>query len=184
MSTEIQPVAPVELTGPGAAEPEFAAPELTALGKRIEMLRIDRGISKQHLARFAGTSRQQLWRVMTGKSELTGSLRDRLAEALQVESPHLSATPGPSAGLSGSWPATAGSIFSPAPESAPANELAAYLANADAVAATLRTMPSGPTGRRLKRAFLDTLEDAALEQGLTLDARVFELRRAVMAGEL
>ena len=45
------------------------APELTELGKRIEKLRIDRGLSKQHLARHAGTSRQQLWRVMTGKSE-------------------------------------------------------------------------------------------------------------------
>src|SRR5215217_9345267 len=59
-------------------------PELTALGKRIEMLRIERGLSKQYLARFAGTSRQQLWRVMTGKSELTGSLRSRLADALKV----------------------------------------------------------------------------------------------------
>jgi transcriptional regulator with XRE-family HTH domain len=184
MSTEIQPVAPEESPGPGAAGPEFAAPELTPLGKRIEMLRIERGISKQHLARFAGTSRQQLWRVMTGKSELTGSLRDRLAEALLVEAPSLSAmatTTG--AAAAATWSA-AGSIFVPAPEPAPANELAEYLANADAVAATLRTMPGGPAGRRLKRAFLDTLEDAAVEQGLTLDARVFELRRAVVAGEL
>jgi transcriptional regulator with XRE-family HTH domain len=183
MSTEIQPVAPEELTDSEGAGPEFAAPELTPLGKRIEMLRIERGISKQHLARFAGTSRQQLWRVMTGKSELTGSLRDRLAEALQVDAPRLSATAAPGAAPPAAW-SPAGSIFSPRPERAPANELAAYLANADAVATTLRTMPGGPTGRRLKRAFLDTLEDAALEQGLTLDARVFELRRAVVAGEL
>src|SRR3954468_6345035 len=60
-------------------------PELTILGKRLEILRIERGISKQHLARFAGTSRQQLWRVMTGKSELTSSLRERLAFALSVD---------------------------------------------------------------------------------------------------
>src|SRR5919112_1381953 len=60
-------------------------PELTALGKRLEILRIERGVSKQRLARHAGTSRQQLWRVMTGKSELTSSLRDRLAVALSVE---------------------------------------------------------------------------------------------------
>src|SRR5437762_13807085 len=69
--------------------PEFSAgegvPELTALGKRLEILRIERGISKQRLARHAGTSRQQLWRVMTGKSELTSSLRERLAFALAVE---------------------------------------------------------------------------------------------------
>src|SRR3954464_9241763 len=62
-----------------------AAPELTELGKRIEILRIDRGISKQHLARFAETSRQQLWRVMTGKSELTFALRSRIAEALKIQ---------------------------------------------------------------------------------------------------
>src|SRR5436189_4762823 len=63
---------------------ESGFPELTVLGKRIEMLRIDRGLSKQYLARYAGTSRQQLWRVMTGKSELTGALRVRLADALNV----------------------------------------------------------------------------------------------------
>src|SRR5690348_2123353 len=60
-------------------------PELTTLGKRLEILRIERGISKQHLARYAGTSRQQLWRVMTGKSELTSSLKERLAGALSVD---------------------------------------------------------------------------------------------------
>src|SRR4051794_19204167 len=63
---------------------ESGFPELTVLGKRIEMLRIERGLSKQYLARYAGTSRQQLWRVMTGKSELTGALRSRLADALNV----------------------------------------------------------------------------------------------------
>src|SRR3954471_2168503 len=66
-------------------------PELTTLGKRIEVLRIGRGLSKQHLARFAGTSRQQLWRVMSGKSELTDALRQRLAVALQVDSTALTA---------------------------------------------------------------------------------------------
>ena len=67
--------------------PEGAGfPELTALGKRIELLRIERGLSKQRLARAAGTSRQQLWRVMTGKSELTVALCHRLAEVLQVDS--------------------------------------------------------------------------------------------------
>src|SRR5919199_3925878 len=65
--------------------------ELTAMGKQIEMLRIQRGLSKQHLARYAGTSRQQLWRVMTGKSELTSSLRQRLAEVLQVDANALGA---------------------------------------------------------------------------------------------
>src|SRR5919202_5054864 len=67
--------------------------ELTAMGKQIEMLRIQRGLSKQHLARYAGTSRQQLWRVMTGKSELTSSLRHRLAEVLHVDAHALGAVP-------------------------------------------------------------------------------------------
>src|SRR3954469_20153139 len=67
-------------------------PELTQLGKRLEILRIERGVSKQRLARHAGTSRQQLWRVMTGKSELTSSLRERLALALSVEPASLSGT--------------------------------------------------------------------------------------------
>src|SRR5215213_5059422 len=65
-------------------------PELTALGKRLEILRIERGVSKQRLARHAGTSRQQLWRVMTGKSELTSSLKGRLAGALSVDPSMLS----------------------------------------------------------------------------------------------
>src|SRR4030095_4337334 len=72
------------------------APELTSLGKRLEILRIERGISKQRLARHAGTSRQQLWRVMTGKSELTSSLKERLAGALSVDPSMLTAAPGPS----------------------------------------------------------------------------------------
>ena len=42
----------------------FAAPRLTPLGKRIEMLRVDRGYSKQSLARSAGTSRPlRAWRI-------------------------------------------------------------------------------------------------------------------------
>ena len=69
--------------------------ELTPVGKQIEMLRIQRGLSKQHLARYAGTSRQQLWRVMTGKSELTSSLRHRLAEALHVDAADSGRAEGP-----------------------------------------------------------------------------------------
>src|SRR3954463_13574580 len=82
-------------------------PELTILGKRLEILRIERGLSKQHLARFAGTSRQQLWRVMTGKSELTDALRQRLAVALQVESAALTA-----AGISSAASATTPTVAS------------------------------------------------------------------------
>jgi transcriptional regulator with XRE-family HTH domain len=61
-------------------------PELTPLGKRIEFLRLERRMSKRVLAQRAGTSRQQLWRVMTGKSELTSSLCARLSEVLETDS--------------------------------------------------------------------------------------------------
>src|SRR5512147_89382 len=61
-------------------------PELTPLGRRIELLRMERRMSKRVLAQRAGTSRQQLWRVMTGKSELTSSLCARLSEVLETDS--------------------------------------------------------------------------------------------------
>jgi len=146
------------------------APELTELGKRIEKLRIDRGLSKQHLARHAGTSRQQLWRVMTGKSELSGGLSARLTEVLGTSV------------LSGS------PIAPPATRSTTATSLsdpfAAYLADPSAVARTLATIPGGPDGRRVKRRLLDSLEDEAITRGIDLDAEFFELRRRVLAGEL
>src|SRR4249919_1832420 len=109
------------------------APELTDLGKRLEILRIERGVSKQRLARHAGTSRQQLWRVMTGKSELTTSLRERLASALAVESATLVAgqhvpTHALSAEISASGTTT---TRSPA-------TIDEYLADATLLAATLR----------------------------------------------
>src|SRR3979411_2187153 len=120
--------------------PEFVlpegAPELTALGKRLEILRIERGVSKQRLARHAGTSRQQLWRVMTGKSELTSSLRDRLPGALPrrrraLTSPWESFVIGASVGSQFGFHATL-------PVSVPT--VSDYLVDAGHVAATLRTL--------------------------------------------
>lgn len=134
-------------------------PELTELGKQIEVLRIDRGLSKQHLARHAGTSRQQLWRVMTGKSELTPALRTRLADVLGM-------------GL--------GADSSPNDFA----EMRDYLANPSAVERTLATMPAGVAGRAVKRRMLDVLEDFSIASGCTLGADFFELRRRVLAGEL
>src|SRR3954469_1346095 len=118
------------------------APELTSLGKRLEILRIERGISKQRLARHAGTSRQQLWRVMTGKSELTSSLRDRLAFALSVEPAALSQFGGPRLERSADAPA-----FAPvrsslgAPTDTPT--ISEYLTDAQYLAATIHTLPAG-----------------------------------------
>ena len=155
------------------AEITTGAPGLTELGKRIEMLRIERGLSKQHLARHAGTSRQQLWRVMTGKSELTPTLRMRIADALDVTAPDLGVTMTPTRS------ATTGALSGPTHSA-----LGEYLANPESVSRTLSTMPAGEDGWRVKRAYLDALEDAALASGHTLDSRFFDLRRRVLAREL
>ena len=162
--------------------PFFGAPELTPLGKRIEMLRIERGISKQHLARHAGTSRQQLWRVMTGKSELSRPLRDRLLEVFGVDvvshpipTPFAVVPPGPTGfGAPNAEPA--------APVATP--DLQPWLADARYAERTMRSLPGGPSGRRLKRALLDLLEDAAAERRLKLSPAFAELRRKVLNDEL
>ena len=134
-------------------------PELTELGKRIEMLRIERGLSKQSLARAAGASRQQLWRVMTGKSELTGPLRQRLSEALRVD-PTMTTRVSDSGALS------------------------EFLADVMRLETALRALPGGDDGRRVKRALLNALEDLAVERGVVLAATFFDLRRRVLHHEL
>jgi len=172
MSTEVS----------GGDELSAGAAELTALGKRLEILRIERGVSKQRLARHAGTSRQQLWRVMTGKSELTTSLRERLASALAVESATLVAgqhvpTHALSAEISASGTSAVASTRAPA-------TVDEYLADPSLLAATLRTLPSGGGGRRLKRALLNALEDLAVETGRSLPIDYSEIHRRVLSGEL
>lgn len=155
------------------------SPELTLLGKRLEILRIERGISKQFLARHAGTSRQQLWRVMTGKSELTSSLKERLAGALSVDPSMLSAT---SASASQTFGLTAAVTSALAGSAAPT--IANYLADSSHLTATLRSLPEGDAGRRLKRALLNALEDLAVDSAQSLPADFSEIRRRVLAGEL
>ncbi|MBC7672301.1 MAG: helix-turn-helix transcriptional regulator [Polaromonas sp.] len=155
MATEAARATPLE---------DIGAAELTQLGKRIEILRIERGCSKQQLARHAGTSRQQLWRVMTGKSELTTALRDRLAAALAVDVALL---------------AHGESIVSGA-----AIPVGDYLTEPHHLAATLRTLPAGDGGRRLKRALLNALEDLAVETSRVLPIDYAEIHRRVLAGEL
>ena len=155
MATEVARATPLEALG---------AAELTPLGKRIEILRIERGRSKQQLARNAGTSRQQLWRVMTGKSELTTALRARLAAALAVDVAVI---------------ATGESSASSA-----AITVGDYLTEPHHLAATLRTLPAGDGGRRLKRALLNALEDLAVETSRALPIDYSEIHRRVLAGEL
>jgi transcriptional regulator with XRE-family HTH domain len=161
-------------------------PEFTELGKRLEMLRIRRGLSKQHLARHAGTSRQQLWRVMTGKSELTAALKLRLAEVLNVQADEL--VYGASAATRvlttrGATTSVIGRRGASAVLTGP-RTLRAYLDSAPAIARTLETMPAGRDGRALKRRLLDALEDVALASGRPPGIAFFELRRRVLSDEL
>ena len=155
-------------------------PELSALGKHLEVLRIGRGLSKQYLARVAGTSRQQLWRVMTGKSELTGSLRQRLAEVLRVDVGTLDGTTMavPTAATR-TLTNTATAAFVPAETT-----LEDYLTNVPRLEQTLRLLPNGDSGRELKRTLLNALEDEAIARRLVLGPAFFDVRRRVLAGEL
>ena len=150
------------------------APEFTELGKRVEILRIERGVSKQRLARHAGTSRQQLWRVMTGKSELTNALRERLATALAIEATVL---------VNG-MPPSGSSRTEPLPTPAAPLTVNEYLTDVANLVATLRTMPGGDGGRRLKRALIHALEDLSVDAGRALPIDYSEIHRRVLAGEL
>ena len=152
-----------------------ASADLTALGKHLEILRIHRGLSKQGLARTAGTSRQQLWRVMTGKSELTSSLKQRLAGALAVEPTTL-------ASRTSAHADSAHAVY--APPIVPTLTVTDYLIDPHHVATTLRTLPTGEGGVRLKESFLNALEALAAETGRSLPLEFSDLHRRVSAGEL
>jgi transcriptional regulator with XRE-family HTH domain len=152
-----------------------AAPELNSLGKRLEYLRIERGISKQRLARLAGTSRQQLWRVMSGKSELTSALCERLAEVLQVEPAELREWCGGGNGRVYPGPPTHGPVA--------ARSFEEFVADPHAIERTLQTLPPGEAGRRLKRELLNCLEVIAAEEGVRLAAPFFALRADVINGD-
>lgn len=160
----------------------IAGPQLSDLGKRIEMLRVDRGVSKQLLARAAGTSRQQLWRVMTGKSELTTTLCQRLASVLDVDSRTLS-----SAAFDGSHHSRSTLSFAPGRLSVdlvPARSLAAYLESSTLLVRTLRTLPVGEDGIALKCALMNALEDRARAARLQIPAWLFRVRASVLDGKL
>lgn len=171
----------------GAAD---GVPELSALGRRLEMLRLERGLSKQGLARQAGTSRQQLWRIMTGKSELTTSLCQRLADVLGVDTRVLRNPDAYSHTMMGApavEPSTHTGRAGRGKQSRrmdPAPTVAEYLADPQFIARTLATCPGGSEGRLLKRRLLDGLEDAAREAGVRLPPAFFTVRGQVVNGEL
>jgi transcriptional regulator with XRE-family HTH domain len=181
-------------TTPDAPKPGLTGvPELTPLGRRLEMLRLDRGLSKQALARAAGTSRQQLWRVMTGKSELTPAFCQRLAEVLGVDAHDLRRSGdglrardeirrAAATRLADPMPDATRSVRAPSDAGRPT--VAEYLADPRWVARTLATCPGGNEGRLLKRRILDGLEDAARDAGVKLPPAFFAVRGRVVNGEL
>ena len=155
--------------------PNSGLPHLTRLGKRIELRRIDRGITKRDLARLIGTSRQQLWRVMTGKSELTDALSARLADVLAVDPRWLRVDA--ASGADDIYPDDPG----PVPHSRPS--LAELISDREHLERVLAALPAGDEGRRIKRSLLDAIEDAAQEARLLLPAAFFDVRRDVLNGE-
>jgi len=172
-------------------------PELTPLGKRIELLRLERRMSKRVLAQRAGTSRQQLWRVMTGKSELTSSLCARLSEVLETDSRLLRdasqyAFDGHAAAVRQSplrYPGSSAPGTEPGvnvgrtPDGAPeqfCETLEDYVSSPSGLERTFGTLPNTDDGRRLKRVLLDTIEDIAIARSLKLPQAIFDLRRAVV----
>ena len=173
------------------------APELTTLGKRLELLRLDRRMSKRVLAQRAGTSRQQLWRVMTGKSELTSSLCARLAEVLGIDSRLLrdntfdvvdgtARHPArPMLHGRGSSQAVGPDLrLRPVPAAGPfEGTFEEFISDAHGLARTLDTLPNTEDGRRLKRMLLDAIEDIAIARALKLPHAIFDLRRAVVIAD-
>lgn len=181
----------------GHDSPLAGTPELTPVGKRIEMLRIERGLSKQQLAKAAGISRQQLWRVLAGKSELTGSLCERLAFVLQADVSVLrdcNAEVDVPRGTLASWfsgTTTTGSRLAsfavdlPSGIAAtPPETFAQFVAGTTHLRLALESLPTCEDGAALKRAVLDSVEDIAIARGVALSPSFFELRRAVIAREL
>ena len=121
---------------------------------------------------------------MTGKSELTSSLKDRLAVALSVDPSMLSsAAPLPASKTFGLAAAVTSTLAGSAGRGA-APTIAEYLGDSAHLTGTLRTLPEGDAGRRLKRALLNALEDLAVDTASPLPVDFPDIRRRVLAGEL
>jgi hypothetical protein len=121
---------------------------------------------------------------MTGKSELTSALRQRLADVLVVEAGALVTNPM-------HWNAPAASRLATATRSTVTSAMAGsgtsfeeYASDQAKLEQSLTLLPAGPLGRRLKRALLNAIEDVAVEHAVPLNAAFFELRRKVLAGEI
>jgi transcriptional regulator with XRE-family HTH domain len=151
---------------------------------------MDRRMSKRVLAQRAGTSRQQLWRVMTGKSELTSSLCIRLSEVLETDSRLLRDVRQPSADSNSGSAVSAeklpsvvvatGAIDRDALLDGFCETLEEYVSSTSGLQRTFSTLPNTNDGRRLKRVLLDAIEDIAIARSLKLPQAIFDLRRAVV----
>ena len=158
------------------------------------MLRIERGVSKQQLAKGAGISRQQLWRVLAGKSELTSSLRERLAFVLRTDVAVLQrVADDPAPGPLGTWfggvrpdapTTTTVAVAASVLPAAPPMTFSEFVATTTHVQGLLAGLPSCDSGLALKRAVLDSIEDVAMARGIALPIEFFELRRAVITRAL
>ena len=155
-------------------------------------------MSKRILAQRAGTSRQQLWRVMTGKSELTSSLCARLSEVLETDSRLLRdmtlelADPADStsAGHRDTTPGvtnTRSRVLVPALRDGTRDAdghlcetLEDYVNGPNGLERTFETLPLTSDGRRLKRVLLDAIEDIAIARSLKLPQSIFDMRRAIV----
>lgn len=111
---------------------------------------------------------------MTGKSELTTTLAQRLAEELGVDARLLQG----------------GGADAPSPFAAaglgqsPAVALDEWLQSPIALRATLRSLPAGDAGRTLKRELLNVIEELAIHSGMRLPPHFFALRGAVLNKEI
>ena len=116
---------------------------------------------------------------MTGKSELTSSLCQRLADALRVDVRLLRSLESDGGTFTTTFAAATAAV-----ELVPTVSLADYLADPAHVERTLRRLPAGEEGRRLRLEVLTAVEDAADEARVTLPAAFFALRTQVAQGTL
>lgn len=168
MSTDSE----VDVSHGDTSSDTFDLSELTETGRVIDAHRTRRRLTKGGLARIVGISRQQLWRVMTGKSALTPALRDRLASALGADELRHDIAASPRR-------VTDASPIATDREPRASSELLAYLRSPDAIARTLETLPGGSEGRWLHRAVFDVIEEMAAISGVPLDPETLRLRRGL-----
>lgn len=156
---------------------------LTELGQRIEDLRRAAGLNTQGLARKAAMSRQHLWRISTGRTDVETGDVVRIARALGVAPSELLPDLG-----AGQWEpetdrdaAAAGSGDEPTPAG---RELEAFMSNMERIVHLLSNSSGGDITQAVKIGLLNGIEQVARETGNKLPPEYGEIRRRVINGEL